>query len=60
MNPKYVAIFQALDDPDGYDRSMCYVDEKQKELINWMVNLGLIPENIEVSFEYGTIHDFTN
>lgn len=60
MNPKYIAIFQLKEDPDGYDKLMCYVDEKQKELINWMVNLGLVPDDIEVSFEYGSIPDFAN
>lgn len=59
MNPKYVAIFSNIED-GTYDRSMCYVDEKGKELIDWMVNLGLVPDDIEVSFEYGSIPDFTN
>lgn len=62
MIPKYVVLFSSISDneDDTFDMSMCYVDEKGKELIEWMDNLGLISADIEVSFEYGNIPDFTN
>lgn len=59
MNPKYIVTFRNRED-NTYDRSMCCVDERGKELIKWMVNSGLVPDDIEVSFEYGSISDFTN